>query len=132
MMAAAGATIVGGHSIDDAEPKYGFSVSGTATEPITNAGGRPGDQLVLYSDGIPEARGAAGDFGFDRLRQEVQNGGLPEHLHARIWRELEKHLGEESPRDDATLVILGRDPLPPPIPVVPPLPNTLPPPPLRP
>ena len=47
MMAAAGATIIGGHSIDDAEPKYGFSVLGTATELITNAGGRPGDQLVL-------------------------------------------------------------------------------------
>ena len=47
MMAAAGATIIGGHSIDDAEPKYGFSVSGTVSDPITNAGGRPGDQLVL-------------------------------------------------------------------------------------
>jgi selenide,water dikinase len=46
-MAAAGATIIGGHSIDDAEPKYGFSVSGTASSVITNAGGRPGDQLVL-------------------------------------------------------------------------------------
>ena len=80
----------------------------------------PGDQLVLYSDGIPEARGASGDFGFARLRAEVESGGLPEHLHARLWRELEKHLGEESLRDDATLVILGRDPLPPPPP--PPLP----------
>ncbi|HJU52270.1 MAG TPA: selenide, water dikinase SelD [Acidimicrobiia bacterium] len=46
-MAEAGATIIGGHSIDDAEPKYGFSVSGTVSQPITNAGGRPGDQLIL-------------------------------------------------------------------------------------
>ncbi|HEX2420821.1 MAG TPA: selenide, water dikinase SelD [Acidimicrobiia bacterium] len=47
MMAEAGATIVGGHSIDDAEPKYGFAVTGIASDPITNAAAQPGDQLVL-------------------------------------------------------------------------------------
>jgi selenide,water dikinase len=46
---AAGAPIVGGHSIDDPEPKYGLSVTGTVhpDELITNAGARPGDVLVL-------------------------------------------------------------------------------------
>jgi selenide, water dikinase len=46
---AAGAAIVGGHSIDDREPKYGLAVTGTVhpDELITNAGGRPGDALVL-------------------------------------------------------------------------------------
>jgi selenide, water dikinase len=46
---AAGAAIVGGHSIDDAEPKYGLAVTGVVhpDEVITNAGGRPGDVLVL-------------------------------------------------------------------------------------
>ena len=73
----------------------------------------PGEILALYSDGIPEARGLAGDFGFERLRAEVEAGGQPEHLHARIWHRLESHLGEEPLRDDATLVMLGRDPLPP-------------------
>lgn len=47
MMAGAGVTIVGGHSIDDAEPKYGFAVTGIASEPITNAGAQQGDQLLL-------------------------------------------------------------------------------------
>jgi selenide,water dikinase len=47
MMAEAGATIVGGHSIDDAEPKYGFAVTGIASDPITNAGAKQGDQLLL-------------------------------------------------------------------------------------
>jgi selenide, water dikinase len=45
----AGATVVGGHSIDDPEPKYGLAVTG-AVDPaaiVTNAGGRPGDALVL-------------------------------------------------------------------------------------
>jgi selenide,water dikinase len=48
-VAAAGASIVGGHSIDDPEPKYGLAVTGTVhpAEILTNAGGRPGDQLVL-------------------------------------------------------------------------------------
>jgi selenide,water dikinase len=47
--ALAGAPIVGGHSIDDPEPKYGLSVTGTVhpDELITNAGARPGDVLVL-------------------------------------------------------------------------------------
>ncbi len=47
--AAAGATIVGGHSIDDPEPKYGLAVTGTVhpDELISNAGAEPGDVLVL-------------------------------------------------------------------------------------
>ena len=49
IMARAGCTIVGGHTIDDEAPKYGFAVTGTAPagEIITNAGARPGDWLVL-------------------------------------------------------------------------------------
>lgn len=49
MARAAGALVVGGHSIDDAEPKYGMAVVGTVhpREVLTNAGARPGDALVL-------------------------------------------------------------------------------------
>nr|WP_290586955.1 selenide, water dikinase SelD [Alicyclobacillus sp.] len=45
----AGAVIVGGHSIDDPEPKYGMAVTGVCRpdEVWTNAGARPGDALVL-------------------------------------------------------------------------------------
>jgi selenide,water dikinase len=45
----AGCLIVGGHTVDDPEPKYGLSVVGTV-EPgkqVTNAGAKPGDVLVL-------------------------------------------------------------------------------------
>jgi selenide,water dikinase len=47
--ARAGAFVVGGHSIDDPEPKYGMVVLGEARpdKVITNAGARPGDVLVL-------------------------------------------------------------------------------------
>ena len=41
--------IVGGHTVDDAEPKYGLSVVGLVKpgKHLTNAGARPGDSLVL-------------------------------------------------------------------------------------
>ena len=45
----AGMLIVGGHTIDDDEPKYGLAVTGLV-EPgrqVTNAGAQPGDFLVL-------------------------------------------------------------------------------------
>lgn len=45
----AGAALLGGHSIQDKEPKYGLAVTGTANpEKIwTNAGAQAGDALVL-------------------------------------------------------------------------------------
>jgi selenide,water dikinase len=45
----AGVLIIGGHSIDDPEPKYGLAVTGVAHPDriVTNAGGRAGDRLVL-------------------------------------------------------------------------------------
>ena len=46
---AAGAAILGGHTIKDAEPKYGMAVTGVVDPHriVTNAGARPGDALVL-------------------------------------------------------------------------------------
>ena len=45
----AGVAIVGGHSIDDPEPKFGWAVTGIVSpdQVITNAGGRADDALVL-------------------------------------------------------------------------------------
>jgi len=45
----AGAVLVGGHSIDDAEPKYGLSVTGIVhpDHVLSNANAKPGDLLVL-------------------------------------------------------------------------------------
>ncbi|WP_276352341.1 selenide, water dikinase SelD [Cohnella caldifontis] len=45
----AGAVLVGGHSIDDKEPKFGLAVTGLVhpDKVRTNAGARPGDRLIL-------------------------------------------------------------------------------------
>src|SRR5262249_42268728 len=45
----AGVAILGGHTIKDAEPKYGMAVTGVIDPQriVTNAGARPGDLLVL-------------------------------------------------------------------------------------
>jgi selenide,water dikinase len=47
--AEAGAPILGGHSIDDPEPKYGLAVTGLVhpEKVLRNVGARPGDQLLL-------------------------------------------------------------------------------------
>ena len=49
VMGEAGCVIVGGHSIDDQEPKYGFAVTGRVPESdmLTNAAAQPGQTLVL-------------------------------------------------------------------------------------
>lgn len=45
----AGATLVGGHSIDDKEPKFGLAVTGLVhpDKVRTNSGAKPGDKLIL-------------------------------------------------------------------------------------
>jgi selenide,water dikinase len=47
--AAAGVAVVGGHSIDDREPKYGMAVTGTVhpDRMLRNSTARPGDALYL-------------------------------------------------------------------------------------
>ena len=64
--AEAGTSVVGGHSVDDPEPKFGLAVTGLVNpdEVVRNRGGRPGDALVLtkplgmgvVSSGIKEGK----------------------------------------------------------------------------
>jgi len=48
-MSEAGVLLIGGHSVDDREIKYGLSVTGTVhpRKILANRGSRPGDRLVL-------------------------------------------------------------------------------------
>ena len=48
-MNAEGVVVIGGHSVDDQEMKFGYAVTGTVhpDKVVTNAGARPGDVLIL-------------------------------------------------------------------------------------
>ena len=75
--AEAGVLIVGGHTIDDQEPKYGLAVTGTIKpgKQVTNAGARPGDRLVLtkpIGTGIITTAGKSGQANPQTLRQVVE------------------------------------------------------------
>lgn len=70
----AGACLVGGHTVDDQEPKYGLCVNGVVhpERVITNAGSLPGDALILTKP-----------LGSGVLFNAVRSGKLP-------FKELEK------------------------------------------
>jgi len=48
-MNAEGVVVIGGHSVDDAEMKFGYAVTGVVhpEKVVTNAGAKPGDVLIL-------------------------------------------------------------------------------------
>lgn len=68
----------------------------------------PGDRLVLYTDGVPEARSPAheffGDDRFAELLAGVRNAG-PEAICGRVLDELERFQGPAR-SDDITLMVL--------------------------
>lgn len=72
----AGACLVGGHTVDDEEPKYGLCVNGVIhpDRVITNAGSLPGDALILTKP-----------LGSGVLFNAVRSGKLP-------FKELEKEI----------------------------------------
>lgn len=72
----AGACLVGGHSVDDNEPKYGLCVNGVVhpDKIITNAGAKVGDGLVLtkpLGSGVLFNAVRAGKFSGRELEQTV-------------------------------------------------------------
>jgi serine phosphatase RsbU (regulator of sigma subunit) len=77
----------------------------------------PGDQLVLYTDGLPEALRQDGEaFGFERLKDLVAPGGTPEAMLERILLALDGFVGDEPILDDVSLAVLIRRGTPPALP----------------
>jgi phosphoserine phosphatase RsbU/P len=74
----------------------------TASEAV-----QAGDVLVLYTDGVTEARGEAGDwFGVERLDESIAtNGGSAEGVTGAIVRSLTRFAGGGRPADDQTMVV---------------------------
>ena len=70
---------------------------------------RPGDLLLLYTDGIPEALDEQGEaFGFDRLQRSLQHAGPPQEVHDRIVAEVERFEDRGEHDDDRSLVVIAR------------------------
>jgi len=72
----AGACLVGGHTVDDEEPKYGLCVNGVAHPDriITNAGSLPGDLLILtkpIGSGVLFNAVRSGKYPYQELEKEV-------------------------------------------------------------
>jgi selenide, water dikinase len=72
----AGACLVGGHTVDDEEPKYGLCVNGVVhpDRVITNAGSKPGDALILtkpLGTGVLLNAVRSGKFSLKELEREV-------------------------------------------------------------
>ena len=70
----------------------------------------PDDAVLLYTDGVTEARPAGGElFGLERLtdlvEREAASGQPPEELLRRLVRALVEHQAGGL-RDDATLLLL--------------------------
>ena len=70
-----------------------------------------GDMLVLYTDGIVEARDGHGTmFGTERLRELVLNGSdVPALLCNSIVAAVREHQGNPIGTDDQTLIVLKLD-----------------------
>jgi PAS domain S-box-containing protein len=66
-----------------------------------------GDQLVLYTDGVTEARGEGDRFGEDRLRASLSTVSDPSQMVAQIESALDSFL-VGPPQDDAAMLVVLR------------------------
>lgn len=73
----------------------------------------PGDVLVLYTDGIPDAQNENGEFFREERLIEVAlsnaNCGSAHELQTTIIDAVQTFIGEAAQFDDITLIVLGRD-----------------------
>jgi serine phosphatase RsbU (regulator of sigma subunit) len=83
---------------------------GTRADSVVDASLEPGDRLLMFSDGVIEARSTGGEFfGIDRLvdlvtRQESGRQPAPETLRRLINAVLEHQ--QDMLQDDATVLLL--------------------------
>ncbi len=69
----------------------------------------PGDGVVLYTDGIPEAENMAGEFyGMDRLCEVVSQywQESAEAIREGVIQDVREFIGEQKVFDDITLVVM--------------------------
>jgi sigma-B regulation protein RsbU (phosphoserine phosphatase) len=90
----------------DAVASYPLGIDASETFKEATVQVEPGDTVLLYTDGITEARGTEGDpFELDRLTRIFRDGGdRPAELIQRLRKAVRTHEQGQSPKDDQTLV----------------------------
>ncbi len=101
----------GGRPVGEVEVEPGLPLGfGERDDDVVETALEPGDRLLMFSDGVVEARSDAGDFfGLDRLldlltREESGGQPAPETLRRLILAVLEHQ--QDMLQDDATLLLL--------------------------
>ncbi len=71
----------------------------------------PGDSLVLYSDGIPDAQNVEGElFGGEHFRELLERPGQePSETFSSVLVALDSHIGRAGQFDDITLLVVSRE-----------------------
>jgi hypothetical protein len=91
------------------EPVLPFGLGG-ATPALADTDLEPGDAILLYTDGVTEARTADGElFGLDRLTDLLEREAASEQPPEEILRRLVRAVLDYQPgglRDDATLLLV--------------------------
>jgi sigma-B regulation protein RsbU (phosphoserine phosphatase) len=84
-----------------------LGISAHSTYPDAHHQLMPGDQLVLYTDGITEAHNSRGQmFGVDRLDKVLENCSIgASDLLRSVLEELEAFTAGRPPHDDRTLLV---------------------------
>ena len=84
--------------------------SGAAFEAVSIPLG-PGDSLILYTDGIPDAQDVRNaQFGLSGIQAALAGAGAatPRQLTERLVKAVQAHAAGRNPHDDITLVAFGR------------------------
>lgn len=90
------------------DPILGAQDVGEVEYSVRRVDWRAGDLLLLYSDGLTEARSASGEmFGRRRLEQALAaaRGADAVTVRDRVLAQVSRHLGPGAPDDDLTLVV---------------------------
>ena len=92
----AGAALVGGHSINDEEVKFGFAITGVVKpdEIVTNAGAQPGDALILtkrIGTGIVAFAAQIGRASEESLRAAGESMATLNRAASEVMREVGAH-----------------------------------------
>ncbi|MFD3699755.1 PP2C family protein-serine/threonine phosphatase [Streptomyces sp. NPDC058646] len=88
-------------------PPLGLGLAGPDPSPVAEVRLAPGDRLLLYTDGVTEARDRAGHFYPLASRVPVLSRDAAGLVRA-VWRDLAAFSGG-GPRDDVALLLLSPD-----------------------